>query len=725
MLETVSDSTFISEKIKRRGVLPIFHRPEKVIKTSSMKNFLIRSSVVITAIIMSFTTVSAVGKIDTSYGTNGTLRVAIGQSVTYMRDFISQPEGNKIYVAGEYGSASHNAFVQRYWDDGSADTNWGGTGTVTLPTDIYRELRAIALQPDGKLVGVGRVAVGTNYDFFIVRFTITGGLDTTFGNGGMVTINQDREDVFTNVAVQPNGKIIATGTTSDEVQPGRWVSITVRMNSNGTLDSGFASGGILYHRMPGYLAPYEYARPNDLEILNDGRILTGGTYRWPRAGEDEVGHYIQMIRANGTLDSDFAPEGVKRFGILDTLDWNGGGFSAEVLPDGKVAIASLAGTEVTDFAGYRKKFAQPGSHIASLPGGRFVVSEGLEGGGGSPVTTRVRTYSKDSMIGIAWSLPYGDHLVGQPDGKVLIGNFDQEDSFSTITRVVVTGSQGTRTTNFIRDDKTDIAVYRPSDKKIYSWFPPAVGPQFIRQTRGDFTKLFPEFVEFNFTNASIWRDAIVGWNSNGYFSFERTANETTAFRSFWGTTGDIAYGGDFNGDGLLDVGVFRPATGTWWGLNDNSFGQSSPTVQWGQAGDKPVPADYDYDGITDYAVYRPSNGTWWIRKSSDGTFTVMNFGLSTDIPLTGDFDGDGYADLTVYRPSEGAWYQMLTSEGFRYNVFGIATDIPVPGDYDGDGKTDIAVYRSGVWYMLQSTGGLRILSWGGPGDVPITARYDQ
>jgi hypothetical protein len=38
--------------------------------------------------------------------------------------------------------------------------------------------------------------------------------------------------------------------------------------------------------------------------------------------------------------------------------------------------------------------------------------------------------------------------------------------------------------------------------------------------------------------------------------------------------------------------------------------------QWGLPGDVPVPGDYDGDGITDYAVYRPATGTWWILPSS-------------------------------------------------------------------------------------------------------------
>jgi uncharacterized repeat protein (TIGR03803 family) len=192
--------------------------------------------------------------------------------------------------------------------------------------------------------------------------------------------------------------------------------------------------------------------------------------------------------------------------------------------------------------------------------------------------------------------------------------------------------------------------------------------------------------------------------------------------------------GDFDGDGMTDVAVYRRSTGQWWVLQSSRNNATSVSYSWGASTDMTVPADYDGDGKMDIAVYRPTTGEWWVLQSSSNYTTFVNYrwGVSTDIPVPGDYDGDRRADVAIYRPATGAWFILQSSADyttFFSHTWGVSTDIPVPADYDGDGRTDIAVYRpsTGEWWVLQSSSNYTTFvnyRWGVSTDIPVPGDYD-
>jgi hypothetical protein len=172
----------------------------------------------------------------------------------------------------------------------------------------------------------------------------------------------------------------------------------------------------------------------------------------------------------------------------------------------------------------------------------------------------------------------------------------------------------------------------------------------------------------------------------------------------WGNSTDNIFAGDFNGDGLADLGVERD--GTWYLRFNQRNGQFGNQVmyRWGNGRHYVFAGDFDGDGFHDIGV--EGSGQWFIRYNlRNGTFgreSKYNWGNSTDNVFAGDFDGDRLADLGVERG--GTWYirynQGSGSFG-RQSVYnwGNSTSNIFTGDFNGDGLTDLGVEREGTWYV--------------------------
>ncbi len=167
--------------------------------------------------------------------------------------------------------------------------------------------------------------------------------------------------------------------------------------------------------------------------------------------------------------------------------------------------------------------------------------------------------------------------------------------------------------------------------------------------------------------------------------------------------------GDYNGDGMSDIAVFRAASG-FWAVRDIT------RAYFGTSGDIPVSGDYDGDGTTDIGIFRPSNGLWSVRG-----VTRAYFGSEDDIPVPGDYDGDGSCQAGIFRPSNGLW----AIPGITRTYYGAAGDIPAPGYYDAANprKKLIATFRpsNGLWASPDYT---RVY-YGASGDIPVPEQYDQ
>ena len=186
----------------------------------------------------------------------------------------------------------------------------------------------------------------------------------------------------------------------------------------------------------------------------------------------------------------------------------------------------------------------------------------------------------------------------------------------------------------------------------------------------------------------------------------------------FGMNGDLPVAGDWNNDGVSEVGTFRPGTGMWYlDLNGNDQWSGCGTdscIHFGMSGDLPVAGDWNNSGPAKVGVFRPTTGMWYLDYNGNGqwdgcgTDRCINFGMSGDQPVSGDWDGSGSGKVGVFRPSTGWWYLDYNGNGQwdgcgtdRCINFGMSGDQPVSGDWDGSGTAKVGVFRpsTGRWYV--------------------------
>ena len=186
----------------------------------------------------------------------------------------------------------------RYTPDGQLDPVFGSSGIVT-PTQLGGDanVRALALQPDGKIVAAGyKVFFAGRAAAVVARFNTDGSLDAGFGSNGFVTpdIGSPGHDFLFALAIQSDGKIVTGGKTTGVTASG--AAVLLRYNANGTLDTGFGTGGITTVQVGSCGNSI-----NALQLLADGKILAAG-------GMDCRSGLMRFL-PNGTLDAGFGSQG--------------------------------------------------------------------------------------------------------------------------------------------------------------------------------------------------------------------------------------------------------------------------------------------------------------------------------------------------------------------------------------------------------------------------------
>ncbi|MGW5470706.1 calcium-binding protein [Streptomyces chartreusis] len=175
------------------------------------------------------------------------------------QDMVLQPNG-KIVMAGSAGESFFDFAVARYNPDGSPDTTFSGDGKVTTDLGGYNWGEAVTVQSTGRIIVGGQSADR----FALVRYNVDGSRDTAFGTGGVATTDFGGTAGVNDLVVQPDDRIVAAGSGS----PGDF--LLARFNADGTLDTGFGTGG---------RATTDFGagdRANALALQADGKAIAFG-----------------------------------------------------------------------------------------------------------------------------------------------------------------------------------------------------------------------------------------------------------------------------------------------------------------------------------------------------------------------------------------------------------------------------------------------------------------
>jgi serine-aspartate repeat-containing protein C/D/E len=272
--------------------------------------------------------------------------------------------------------------------------------------------------------------------------------------------------------------------------------------------------------------------------------------------------------------------------------------------------------------------------------------------------------------------------------------------------------------------------------------------------------------------------------NRGYWSLPSSlvsmATEEGEGLSF-GIPGGIPLSGDWNGDGISQLGVFKDGH---WFLDFNGNGRWDEGDLWaklGGEGDLPIVGDWNGDGKDDIGIFGPqwegderaieaepglptaqnvyrrrltpthstpknlppepdeaTDGHRVLKRTAHGDPRVdvidhvFRFGVQGDRPVVGDWNGDGIRTIGIFRG--GSWYLDIDGDG-RFTErdvkanFGQPGDRPVVGDWNGDGIDQIGVFRQGMWYL--DTNGNReldahdeVFRLGESGDLPVVGDWN-
>jgi uncharacterized delta-60 repeat protein len=350
------------------------------------------------------------GTLDPTFGSGGVVTAPAGIA----RAVALQPDG-KIVAAG---TTFTQVRIARYHADGSLDPSFGTGGVVTTQVGTGDSgANALLLQPDGKIVVAGEGSDGQNTEFMLVRYDAHGSLDPTFGSVGVVMSQIGAGDsAIEGLALQADGKLIADGEGSDG---SKTKLALVRYDAHGSLDPTFGTGGVV-------TAPFLYDPSNasvgPVTLQADGKIVSART--------DSGIWVVARYDTKGSLDPTFGDRGVAILGAY----YYGRASSMALQPDGKIVLAgssSDGGTDTANLLELARWNSNGTLDGTTFSGSGFAFFHAWRGSTANPPP------------------PASPAIALQPDGRIVAAGSASDDAGTTQRFLLARYGASTVTVNFV------------------------------------------------------------------------------------------------------------------------------------------------------------------------------------------------------------------------------------------------------------------------------------
>jgi len=485
--------------------------------------------------------VPAGGVLDPTFGTGGVVSSSLG-ATTSANAVTTDPNDGKIVVAGYYGESNLKGRfgVARYNPDGSLDTSFGGGGEVTYAANTASGALDVVVQPDGKVLAAG----DSSGHFVVVRFNHDGSLDNTFGKRGAATttiFSKNFERIYA-LALQPDGKIVAAGTTGPPNSTGSREIVLVRYNPDGTLDTSFGQGGLALDHIP-------------------TATWAGGQQRLGLAIDSDTGQIVVEAAAPALRPVGY-PAMVIRYKGTGTLDQQfGGKGTGYVTFDGKglPLLVSLADVAI-----------QPTDHRIVLAGRVTSQVQGLARLNSNGTMDGSLTTTANSEIGVI------DTIKLQSDGRILVGDVDAiPGSVLSVSRFnpdlspdTSFGVGGVATVTSLTGEGYAGMALEP-DGRIVVVGGPALG--YVRVDLARFLASGPQVDSFTADSDSVPAGGVVTLTAANVAALNPDSTVT-----------QVAFYVDSNGNGVLDAGDTQltgtlTRSGSTWTLTVDTTGWAHGT----------------------------------------------------------------------------------------------------------------------------------------------------